>query len=178
MTRRAIIVLVASVFLSSFVALAGNVHLKGGANAEPVFNDQGLTLSAASALAGLGNGDILVILNASANPTGQCCNPSGGCKVPGQNPAPVQVTGSEAIPASEIKNGSVNFAVVTEPPTTPIPGAPDCPGSSWTENITGMSFTSATITVLQGGQTVFTLSCTFSSPTSDGRVSGQSVTCS
>jgi hypothetical protein len=178
MSRRAIIVLVTSVFISSLTAFAANVHLKGGANAAPVFNDQGLTLSASSALAGLGNGDVLVILNASANPTGRCCNPSGECKVPGQNPAPVQVTGSEAIPASEIKNGSVNFAVVTEPPTTPIPGAPDCPGSSWTESITNMSFTSATITVLQNGQTVFTLSCTFSSPTSDGRVSSQNVTCS
>jgi hypothetical protein len=173
-----IIVLVVSFGICSAAAIAANVHLKGGANAEVVFNDGGLTLTGSGALAGLGNGDVLVIISATANPTGQCCNPSGGCKVPGQNPAPVNVTGSESIPASEIKNGSVSFAVTTDPPQTPIAGAPDCPNSSWTENILNMSFTSATITVMQGGQTVFTTSCTISPPSSDGRVPGQSVTCS
>jgi hypothetical protein len=31
---------------------------------------------------------------------------------------------------------------------------------------------------MQGGQTVFSTTCTFSSPTSDGRVPSQNVTCS
>jgi hypothetical protein len=164
--------------MGTVTALAANVHLKGGGSAEPAFNDQGLTLNGSGALVGLGNGDVLVILSATADPQGQCCNPSGGCKVPGQNPAPVQVTGSQAIPASEVKNGTVNFSVTTQPPATPIAGAPDCPNSSWTENITGMSFTSATITVMQNGQTVFTTTCSISPPSSDGRVSAQSVSCS
>jgi hypothetical protein len=172
------IVVMATLSVCSVTALAASVHLKGGGNAEPAFNDQGLTLNGSGALAGLGNGDVLIILSATANPTGQCCNPSGACKVPGQNPAPVQVTGSQAIPASEVKNGSLSFSVTTQPPATPIPGAPDCPGSSWTENITGMSFTSGTITVMQNGQTVFTTTCTISPPSSDGRVAAQNVTCS
>jgi hypothetical protein len=172
------IVLTGLLVILGVAVWAGNVHLKGGANAEPVFTDGGLTLTASGALAGLGNGDVLVILAARANPTGRCCNPSGACKVPGQNPAPVDVTGSEAIPASEIKNGTTPFGVTTQPPTTPIPGAPDCPGSSWTESITNMAFTSGTITVMQGGTTVLTLNCTFSQPTSDGRVSSQNVSCS
>ena len=165
-------------WISGTAVFAANVHLKGGKNAEPAFSDGGLTLSASGALAGLGNGDVLVILTAVGDPTGQCCNPSGACKVPGQNPAPVEVTGSESIPASEIKNGTTPFMVTTQPPTSPVPGAPDCPNASWTENITNMAFTSATITVMQGGETVLTVSCTFSTPTSDGRVPGQNVTCS
>jgi hypothetical protein len=169
---------VAVLLASTVLAVAANVHLKGGPSAEPAFTDNGLTLTSTASLSGLGNGDVLVVVSASANPTGQCCNPSGECKVPGQNPAPVQVTGSQSIPASQVKNGNVTFSVTTQAPTTPIPGAPDCPNSSWTESITDMSFTSASITVLQGGVTVFSTSCTFSSPTTDGRVPAGNVTCS
>ncbi len=169
---------VAVLLASTVLAVAANVHLKGGPSAEPAFTDNGLTLTSTASLSGLGNGDVLVVVSASANPTGQCCNPSGECKVPGQNPAPVQVTGSQSIPASQVKNGNVTFSVTTQAPTTPIPGAPDCPNSSWTERITDMSFTSASITVMQGGVTVFSTSCTFSSPTTDGRVPAGNVTCS
>jgi hypothetical protein len=179
MTRTVAIVRAAALaILAASVVWAGSVHLKGGANAEPTFDDEGVTLSSTGALAGLGNGDILVIISATANPTANCCNPGGECKVPGQNPAPVNVTGSQSIPESEFKNGNVTFNVETNPPASPVPGAPDCPNTSWTESITDMAFTSATITVMQGGVTVFTTSCTFSSPTSDGRVPSRNVTCS
>ena len=159
-------------------AVASSVHLKGGRTAKPAFTDQGLTLNGTGDLAGPGNADVLITLNAMANPTGNCCNPSGGCKVPGQNPAPVAVTGSQAVPASEIMNGNVSFDVTTAPPTSPIPGAPDCPNSSWTENITDMSFTSGVIIVEQpAGTTVLTVSCAISPPTSDGPVPSRNVTC-
>ena len=153
------------------VASAGNVHFKGGGKAGPSFFDRGLTLNATGALAGLGNGDVLIILGAVGDPTGECCNPGGSCKVPGHNPAPVQVTGSQSIPASEVKNGNVGFNVTTQAPRTPVPGAPDCPNSGWRENITDMAFTSATLTVMQGGRTVLAVDCTFGGPTVDGRVS-------
>jgi hypothetical protein len=125
---------------------AANVHFKHGS---PVFVDNGLTLTAAGFLTGLGQEDLFVLLTASANPTAVCTNPSGTNQPPGQNPAPVQVTGSEAIPASAVKNGNVQFNVTTNPPTTPIAGAPDCPGRSWTETITDMSFTCADFAVQQ-----------------------------
>ena len=170
--------IVSMTLLAAAIAWAGNVHLKGGNNTEPTFNDGGLTLNGTAPLTGLGNGDVLVVITARANPTGECCTPGSSCKVPGQNPAPVDVTGSESIPASEVKNGNVTFSVTTNAPTTPVPGSPDCPNRSWTENIKDMSFTSATITVMHGGSTVFTLSCTFSPATSDGRVPSGNVVCS
>ena len=158
---------------------ASSVHLKGGKNAEPSFTDLGLALNATGALSGLGNGDILVNLVAAANVTSTCTNPAGATQPPGQNPAPITVSGGQAIPASEVKNGTVNFNVTTVAPASTIAGAPDCPNPQWTEAITDLAFTSAVITIQQPpGTTVLTVSCTFSTPTSNGAVPGGNVSCS
>ena len=137
---------------------AASVHLKGGKHAMPAFTDNGLTLTAAGELAGLGNGDVLVELEAQADATATCTNPAGQMQPPGQNPAPVTVSGVQFIPEEEIeKNGTTPFTVTTDPPETPIPGAPGCPNVQWTEDITDLAFTSATITVYQGGNVVLVL---------------------
>jgi hypothetical protein len=165
-------------FLLTWQAAAQSVHLKGGAHAEPSFNDLGLALAATGALAGLGNGDVVVTLTARADVTSTCTN-QGGTAAPGQNPGPLTVTGSEAIPEGEIKNGTVGFAVTTNAPQTPIPGAPGCPNPNWTEDITDLAFTSATLTVQQPPPTVvLTVVCAFTPPTEDGPVPGTQVTCS
>jgi hypothetical protein len=99
-------------------ASAASVHLKGGKNAEPSFFDGGLTLSASGAIAGLGNGDVLVTLVATADVTSTCINPGTGEHLPpGQNPAPITVKGSQAIPEEEFKNGFTRGgAGLPEPP--------------------------------------------------------------
>ena len=158
------------------VALAASVHLKGGRNAEPSFNDMGLWLAAAGELSGLGNGDVLITLEATADVVSTCTN-QGGNAAPGQNPAPITVIGSVAIPDSEIKNGNTPFAVATVPPNPIIPGAPDCPNPNWTESIDDLAFTSATITVEQAGVLVLVVSCYIDPPSSDGAINKRDVTC-
>src|SRR6266496_2014657 len=173
------LVVAAAFVLSAGPAVASSVHLKGGRNAEPSFTDNGLTLTASGALAGLGGGDVKVTLSAQANPTATCTNPAGATQPPGQNPASVNVTGTTLVKASDIKNGNVTISTTTEAPTSPIPGAPDCPNPMWTETITDMAFLTATITVFQdsngngifeSNELVLTVKVTFSPPTSNGTV--------
>jgi hypothetical protein len=166
-------------------ALAQNPHLKG--RNPVVFTDNILTLTARVSYAGLGNFDTLQVLDATAQPTADCVNPgTGEHRPPGQNPAEVDVTGSTAVPAGDIKNGNVTISTTTTAPVTPIAGAPDCPNPNWVENITDMAFTSATITLFQDanengmfedGELVLTVNCTFSPPTSNGPVPSSGFTC-
>jgi hypothetical protein len=167
------------VVLLTAPAAAQNVHLKGGRNAEPLFIDNGISLSVIGALAGLGEGDVLITLLSTGNPTATCQNPGSGEHFPpGQNPAPITLTGTESIPQEEIKNGNVLFTVETDAPISPVPGAPDCPNPRWLEEITDISFTSATIIVEQpAGTTVLTVECTFATATSDGAVPASDVSC-
>jgi len=156
MTRRLIAVsaLAMAMAMISSAALASSVHFKSKGG--PTFTDNGLTLTAAGALSGLGNGDVTVTINADGQPIATCTNPAGANQPAGVNPAKATFSGSVVIDASLIKNGTVSFSVTTVAPPTPVPGAPGCPNSLWTETIVDVVFSSPSLTVSQGGATVLT----------------------
>src|SRR6266404_4608919 len=82
-------------------AYAQNVHLKPP-HSNPSFIDGGRILTASASLAGLSGADLSIALNATANATATCTNPGGSAtQPPGQNPAPVSVSGVLAVPASQ-----------------------------------------------------------------------------
>ena len=169
--------LILSLILAATLASAANVHLKGGKKAEPTFYDDGLILSVSGALSGLGNGDVLITLEARGMPTATCTN-QGGNQAPGQNPAEVVLTGTTSIPEEEIKNGNTPFYAETLGPVTPVIGAPDCPNPNWTEDIVDVAFTSATITVEQpAGTVVLFVACSIFPASSDGQISSRYVDC-
>jgi len=137
----------AGLFALTGVASADSPHFKRGS--PEAVKDLGLTFSQKASVAGLGNGDIVVTLTITdVQPTAACTNPAGATKPPGQNPAPTDVSGSVAVPGSDIKNGTLTITVATAPPVSPIPGAPGCPNSSWTETITDMTLTSDSVVTL------------------------------
>jgi hypothetical protein len=186
MIRKALVVLVVPLTLGlvATTAMAASPHFKG--RSPIAFTDDGLTLSATASYAGLGNFDSLQVLTANGNTVSTCTTPSGSNESPGQNPAPVTVVGATPVEADDIKNGNVTISSTTDDPTSPVPGAPGCPNSSWTETITDVSFTSATIRLFQDQNAgtgefgawetlVLTASCTFNPATSNGTVT--SFTC-
>ena len=166
-----------AVALMASLAGAVEIHIKGD-HKVPTFFDLGTDLRTSGELAGLGNDTLVVELSATGNPTATCQNPGSDTHLPpGQNPAPVTVTGTETLTPDDIdKNGNASFAVEAVLPSTNVAGAPDCSNPNWTETITDIAFTSATVTMTQGSNAL-TCSCTFNPPTSDGLVPGQNVSC-
>lgn len=145
--------LLLAVGIMSLMAVAANVHFKGGKNAGPTFSDQGVTLNSTGCLAGLGNEDVTIRLIATGTPTYVCTNP-GGNQAPGINKKLIRVEGTQTIDATEIKNGNVCFNVTTLAPPQPTAKEAGCPNNNWSAAITDVAFKSARIEVYQGGKLV------------------------
>ncbi len=131
----------------------GVVHVQGG---RPTFTDQSLSLEATGALTGLEDQDAEVVLDATGTARMSCTNPSGrqprGQNKP--NKGHVTLTGSQTISAGEIKNGNATFDLATTTAAERTARELGCPNNKWSATITDVSFTSATITVLQHGNVV------------------------
>lgn len=132
------------------LAYAASVHFKGG---NPRFTDQGLTLNTCFSLAGLGNQDVTITIEATGLASTTCTN-QGGNAAPGQNKTPVSPTGQVTIPSTQIKNGNVTVCLATVAPPTPTAVEAGCPNNNWSTTLNDVSFSSVKITVVQGGKVV------------------------
>jgi hypothetical protein len=119
-------------------------------HAGPTFTDLGTTLNVTGDVSGLGNENLTVRLDATGVGSVTCANPAGNI-APGQDTS-VNASGTQS--DIEVKNGRAVFDVTTAEPPAPDP-AVVCPNRKWTATITDVEFSSATLTLLQGGMIVF-----------------------
>ena len=149
--------LLVSLTIGATLLYAANVHFK----TQPTFTNNGLTLTTCASLAGLGNQDVTITVIANGTGSTTCISP-GGNPAPGQNKVAVSASVSQTVSAAQIKNGNVSFCETTPPPAAITAEQAGCPNNNWTAVISGVTFSTVTITVEQGGQTV--LQQTFAAP--------------
>lgn len=133
--------------LGSAPAGAESGHfLTGGGNA-PKCTDIGTQVTCKGKVAGLGGTTFEITIEADGIASVVCINPAGH-RAPGQDTA-VTVEGSTD-PLPTPRNGQFRFSVTTDPPD-PLPPTPTCPNDQWTPEIVDVSFTTATLTLLEDG---------------------------
>jgi len=147
-------------------ATAASVHFKKGGSPTCTVSTSGATSSTtcAATMAGLGNGDVDIVLTVAGSATYQCQN-NGGNVAPGQNKVLVgPVTEPTHIDGDEIKNGNLSFvtdpAVLTAPDTVSAADA-GCPSPQWDGVNPTLTVTSITLDIFQGG---LLFHCTASNP--------------
>jgi hypothetical protein len=152
MLRRIALAAVGIVTVAASVAVAANVHFIG----EPTLAvSPDNTITVAGKLAGLGNKDITITVEAVGTANVTLFNPAGH-PAPGQNKVPVRSLGEITISKDEIKNGNVEFAVTTAKLREITGTELGAPNDLWTVQINSVDFSSVTVTVVQGGKTVLT----------------------
>jgi hypothetical protein len=155
-------------------ASAASPHFKKNGSPVCTVTDTGATVTTTctASLSGLGNGDLVIEVTTNGFAVYQCQN-GGGNIAPGQNKVLVgPTTTPTTIPGDQIKNGTVTFT--TDPNTLSAPATVSgaqagCPNNNWTGVNPNVTLTSISMTISQGGTTLF--SC--SSATNPNGLSGR-----
>ena len=115
----------------------------------PTGTDNGTTLTVTGNVSGLGQENLTATVDAEGIATVECSNPAGNV-APGQD---TEVDATGTVSGIEPKNGRATFSVTTIAPT--VTGAEACPNAKWSATVTDVDFTSATLTLIQGGVVIF-----------------------
>jgi hypothetical protein len=142
MLRKFGIIAVLSLLVTAFAAvpvLAQSGHFVG----TPTCRDIGTQVQCSGKVAGLGGTTFEIRVSAPGTASVTCTNPAGNV-APGQS-FTTTATGSGG-PQPTPRNGQASFRVTTVAPTAP---AGSCPNPKWTATVTDVSFTTATLTLLE-----------------------------
>jgi hypothetical protein len=169
--KRASVVLLLALTVLVITAQAGltaSPHFKKGGSPTCTISGSGTTTTSTvckGTLAGLGGGDLTINTTVSGFAVYQCQN-NGGNVAPGQNRVLVgPATTPTTIAGNEIKNGNLSFTTNSadlSAPSTVSGSAAGCPNSNWTGVNPSLTLTSISLTIAQGGATLFT--CSASNP--------------
>lgn len=138
---------VAVLALMAAPAQAQSGHFLTGGGGAPTCSDIGTQVSCTGKVAGLGGTTFEITITAAGIATVECTNPAGNV-APGQDTA-ISTSGSTN-PQPTPRNGQFRFTVTTDAPD-PLPPTPTCPNEQWTANVVDVSFTTATLTLLEDG---------------------------
>ena len=109
--------------------------------------DIGTQVACSGKVAGLGGTTFEITIEAEGIASVECTNP-GGNVAPGQDTA-VTVAGTTE-PQATPRNGQFRYTITSDDPE-PLPPTPTCPNNQWTPNIVDVTFTTATLTLLEDG---------------------------
>jgi hypothetical protein len=182
-----------SLTLAAAIALAAVAAHAQIAIGDLISNDTGLGLNVQFVLSGFtdpstvcgtnvvcqeSESNLYLHLDAAGIATATCTPPGGGGSGKRQValPTPIPVASAGAIGGQNFTPPgppSWGVSMGAGPPTSlTVAGAPDCPNLKWSEMITDLAFTTATISVQQGQSPIATgqVTCTFNPPTANGSV--------
>ena len=115
------------------------------------------SVTATGDVSGLGNQPAVATLEVHGTVTYTCRN-KGGAEAPGQNPVPATGTGSQDLGNSDHNGrGTLNITVSLDAPPAVVSGkVAGCPNGNWSGvNPVSSGITGATLTIEQGGSTIF-----------------------
>jgi hypothetical protein len=126
-------------------ALAQSGHFIEGGSGAPTCRDIGLQVTCTGKVAGLGGTTFEITVEAEGVAKIVCHNPSGKV-VPGKDTTVDVVATTGPLPTP--RNGQYTFDLTTNPPAPPPP-KPTCPNKNWTPEIVDVTFTTATLSLLE-----------------------------
>jgi hypothetical protein len=114
----------------------------------PTCTDEGTIVSCDGKVAGLGGTTFEITVDATGVASVECTNP-GGQVAPGQDTT-VNTSGTTG-EARTPRNGQFQFRNLATDDPEPLPPTPTCPNDQWTPNIVDVTFTTATLRLLEDG---------------------------